>query len=188
MSGMAAAARIACGGLALALLVPHAIAQLAAQERRSAQELIERLQQIQGQVEPGAAQPVPGEASSADELNRQIEATQQRSLGQSTPDQQPALGEDEVRRVVREGLGVDVLSVTLVERDGQPVYALTVMNPPGNYNGALMVRTLLVDGATGALLGQVPQTPRAGDPDLSPGAPAAGFDRSGLEIRRRTHR
>ena len=188
MSGTAVAARIACGGLAIALLVPHVLAPVAAQEQTRAQELIERLQQIQGQLEPGAAQPVQGQPARADELIRQIEAIQQRSLAESAPDQQPALGEEEVRRLVREGLGVDVLSAELVERDGQPVYALTVMNPPGNYNGAFMVRTLLVDGATGGLLGQVPDTPRAGDPDLSPGAPAAGFDGSGLEIRRRSHR
>ena len=76
MRGSAAAARIACGGLALALLVPHAIAPAAAQEQTSAQALIERLQQIQGQLEPGAAQPAHGRASRADDLIRQIEAIQ----------------------------------------------------------------------------------------------------------------
>ena len=89
---------------------------------------------------------------------------------------------------MHDGLGVDVLRAELVERDGQPVYAVTVMNPPGNYNGAFMVRTLLVDGATGGLLGEVPQTPRAAAPDLTQDAPAAGFDGSGPEIRRRSHR
>jgi uncharacterized membrane protein YkoI len=188
MRGIAAAAPIACGGLALALLVAHAIAPVAAQEQTGAQGLIERLQQIQGQLEPGAAQPMQGEPARADELIRQLEGIQQQSLADAAPDQQPALGEDEVRRLVQEGLGVDVLSAELVERDGQPVYALTVMNPPGNYNGAFMVRTLLVDGATGGLLGQVPHTPRAAAPQLTQDAPAAGPDGSGLEIRRRTHR
>ena len=75
-----------------------------------------------------------------------------------------------------------------MERDGQPVYALTVMNPPGNYNAAFMVRTLLVDGATGGLLGEVPHTPRAAAPDLTQDTRAAGPDGSGLEIRRRTYR
>jgi uncharacterized membrane protein YkoI len=187
MSGIAAAARIACGGLALALLAPYAMAPVHAQERTSAQALIERLQQIQGQLGPGAAQPDQGQPARADELVRQIEAMRQ-SVTEAAADRQPALGEEEVRRLVREGLGVDVLSVELVERGGRPVYALTVMNPPGNYNGAFQVGTLLVDGATGGLLGQVPHTPRAGDPDLSPGAPAVGFDGSGLEIRRRSHR
>jgi uncharacterized membrane protein YkoI len=187
MTSLAPSARLACGGLVLALLVPDAIASVAAQERTSAEGLLERLQQSYGRLEPGAAQP-QGKPKRADELVRQLEAIQQQPLADSATDRQPALGEDEVRRLVREGLGVDVLSIELVERDGQSVYALTVMNPPGNYNGALMVRTLLVDGATGGLLGQVPQTPRAGDPDLSPGPPAAGFDGSGPEIRRRSHR
>jgi uncharacterized membrane protein YkoI len=188
MSGMAVAARIACGGLALALLVPHATLPVAAQEQTGAPALIERLQRIQGQLESGEAEPAQGRPSRADELVRQIEAIQQQSLGEVPTDQQPALGEDEVRELVREGLGVDVLRVEMVERGGRPVYALTVMNPPGNYNGAFQVATLLIDGATGGLLGQVPHTPRAGDPGLSPGAPAAGFEGSGLEIRRRSHR
>jgi hypothetical protein len=188
VTGVAAAARIVSGGLALGLLVLHAIAPLEAQEQRSAQELIERLQQIQGQLEPGAGQTVQGQPARADEIIRQIEAIKQQTLVDAAADQQPELSEDEVRRLVRDGLGVDVLRVEVVERGGRPVYALTVMNPPGNYNGAFQVATLLIDGATGGLLGQVPHTPRAGDPALSPGAPAVGFDGSGLEIRRRTHR
>jgi uncharacterized membrane protein YkoI len=183
---MAAAVRIACGGLGLALLMPQALVPAAAQEQPSARALIERLQQIQGQLEPGAAQPVQGQPSRADELIRQIEVIQQQSLADAATDLQPAVGEDEVQRLVREGLGVEVLSTELVERDGQPVYALTVMNPPGNYNGAFMVRTLLVDGATGGLLGEVPHTPRAAAPH--PDSRAAGPDDSGLEIRRRTYR
>ena len=187
MRDMAATARIACGGLALALLVPHAIIRVDAQEQTSAQALIERLQQIQGQLGPGAAQPVQGQPARADELIRQIEVIQQQSLADAATDQ-PALGEDEVRRLVRDGLGVDVLRAELVEREGRPVYALTVMNPAGNDNAAFMVRTLLVDGATGGLLGEVPHTPRAAAPHLTQGAPAAGPDGGGLEIRRRTFR
>jgi uncharacterized membrane protein YkoI len=188
MSGIAAAVRIARGGLALALMMAHASAPATAQERTSAQELIEQLQQIQGQVEPGGAQQVQEQPAGADEPTRQLEAIQQQSLAQSAPDQPPALSEEEVRRLVQEGLGVDVLSAELVERDGQPVYALTVMNPPGDYNGAFMVRTLLVDRATGGLLGEVPHTPRAAAPHLIQDAPAAGFEGSGPEIRRRSHR
>lgn len=187
MRGIAAAARITCGALALALLLPRAPAPAAAQEQTGAQPLIERLQQIQGQLERGAAQPVQGQRSRVDELLRRIEVIQQDSLGDAVTDRQPALGEDEVRRLVREGLGVDVLSAELVEREGQPVYALTVMNPPGNYNGAFMVRTLLVDGATGGLLGEVPHTPRVAAPQTQD-TRAAGPDGSGLEIRRRTYR
>jgi len=188
MRSIAPGALVACGGLVFALLVPHALAPAAAQEQTGAQALIERLQQIQGQLERGAAQPVQGQPAHADELIRQIEVIQQESLADAATDRQPELGEDEVRRLVRDGLGVDVLRAELVEQDGQPVYALTVMNPAGNDNAAFMVRTLLVDGATGGLLGEVPHTPRAAAPHLTQGAPAAGPDGGGLEIRRRTFR
>jgi hypothetical protein len=166
----AAAARIAGGSLALALLA-LATAPVDAQEPTSAQKLVERLQQIQGQLQPGAAQAEQGKPAGAAEL-----------------DQKPALGEEEVRRLVREGLGVEVLSIKTVEHAGRPAYAVTVMNPPGNYNGALQVATLLVDGASGALVGQVPHTPRASEPDALASSGAAGPDGSGLEIRRRTYR
>jgi uncharacterized membrane protein YkoI len=188
MRTLAPKALLACGRIVLPLLVAHGIAPVAAQEQTGAQELLQRLQQIQGQLEPGGAEPVQGEPGRADELIRQIEAIRQQSLGTTAPEEQPALGEDEVRRLVREGLGVDVLSAELVERDGRPVYALTVMNPPGDYNGAMMVRTLLVDGATGGLLGQVPAAPRAASEPGSGLSRAAGLEGSGPEARRRTYR
>jgi uncharacterized membrane protein YkoI len=187
MTSLAPRALLACGALALALLMAQGM-PVAGQERPSAQELLERLQQIQGQLEPGGAQPVQGEPGRADELIGQIEAIRQQSLGTTAPEEEPALGEDEVRRLVREGLGVDILSAELVERDGRPVYVLTVMNPPGDYNGALMVRRLLVDSATGGLLEQIPDAPRTASPHQTQAAPAGGFDGSGPEIRRRTHR
>ena len=183
MRGIAAAPRRAWAVLALALIAAPGMAQ----EQTSAPALMERLQQIQGQLQ-GGGQPTQGQPSRADELVRRIEAMRQQSAGEAAADRQPALGEQEVRKLVQDGLGVDVLSVEVVEQGGRPVYALTVMNPPGNYNGAFQVATLLVDGATGGLLGQVPHTPRASDPDLAPGPPAAGFDGSGPEIRRRSHR
>jgi uncharacterized membrane protein YkoI len=148
--------------------------------------LTERLKQIQAEIarpEP-AAEPTP----SAEELIRDIQVIE-RQLRSDADGQRPALSEEEVRSLVREGLGVEVLKAEMVERDGRQVYALTVMNPPGNYNDAFMVRTLLVDGATGGLLGEVRDTPRTGATDVAPSAPAAGpRDGGGLEIRRRTHR
>jgi hypothetical protein len=95
------------------------------------------------------------------------------------------LGEDEVQSLVAEGFGVEILSVEATESEGRPAYAVTVMNPPGNDNSAFAVETLLIDGATGGLLGKVPQTPRVAAPGPSG---RSDFDRSGLEIRRRTHR
>ena len=121
MSGIAAAARVAYGGLALAFLAPHGTPPVQAQEQTSAPALVERLRQIQGQLGPGAAPPAQGQPARADELIRQIEAIRQQSLASSATGRPPALGEEEVRALVREGLGVDVLSARLVERDGQPV-------------------------------------------------------------------
>ena len=183
MRSSAAVAGIAGGGLALALLLAHAIAPAAAQEQPSAQTLTERLQQVQGQLEPGAAQPVPGQPSRAE-----VVPPGQQAVSPGAAGQQPALGEAEVRRLVREGLGVEVLRAELTEHDGRPVYAVTVMNPSGDYNGALMVSTLLVDGASGALLGPLPPTPQTSAPDLAPALGAPGPEGSGLEIRRRTYR
>jgi uncharacterized membrane protein YkoI len=184
----AAAARTVCRALALVLLLPLAIIPAAAQEQSSAQALIERLQQIQGRLEGGAAQAAQRQPARADDLIQQVQVIRQQSLAAAATEQRPALDADEVQRLVREGLGVDVLRVELVEHDGQPVYALTVMNPPGDDNAAFMVRTLLVDGATGGLLGEVPHTPRAAAPDLTSDTRTSGFDGSGLEIRRRTYR
>lgn len=183
MRGSLGTVGIACCGLVL--LGPPALGPLAAQERTSEQALIERLRQIQDQLKSGQSPAEPSHR--ADELIREIEVIEQQ-LQSETTTQGPALSEDEVRSLVREGLGVDVLKAETIERDGRQVYALTVMNPPGDYNGAFMVRTVLIDGTTGGLLGEVPHTPRAGATELSPGAPAAGPDSRGPEIRRRTYR
>lgn len=101
---------------------------------------------------------------------------------------QPGIGEDEMRAIVRESLGVEILHVEVVERDGEPAYAITVMNPPGNQNDALRVATLLFDGATGSLLGQQPAAPRTDAPGLSTATTPSGFESGGQEIRRRTLR
>jgi hypothetical protein len=152
-------ATVGVAGCGLVLLGPHAVLRPAAQEPSSELQLIERLRQIEAETlrpEPAAA-PTPA----AEELIRDVQAIE-RQLRSDADGERPALNEEEVRSLLREGLGVEVLKAEMVERDGRQVYALTVMNPPGDYNGAFMVRTLLVDGTTGALLGAVPQTPRTG--------------------------
>ena len=100
----------------------------------------------------------------------------------------PEIGEDEMRAIVAESLGVEILRVEVVERDGEPAYAITVMNPGGDRNDALRVATLLFDGASGSLLGQQPSAPRADAPDLSTALTPGGFESGGQEIRRRTLR
>ncbi len=125
------------------------------------------------------------QAQSADDLVdriRQIQAEQQ-----AAP-QAPALGEDEIRAIVAESLGVEILAVEVVEHDGAAAYAITVMNPPGNRNDAFQVATLLFDGATGSLLGQQPTAPRVAAPAAVTAPPPHGFAGSGPEIRRRSVR
>ena len=84
-------------------------------------------------------------------------------------------------------MGVEVLSVDRVAAGARPAYALKVMNPPGNYNAAFRVVTLLVDGDSGAVLGEIRTPPSAETPDAFPGRREAG-ERGGLELRRRSHR
>jgi hypothetical protein len=178
-------ATVGVAGCGLALLAPLAVLRAATQEQTSEQALIERLRQSQGEI--GRTQPPGAPARPAEELIQEIEVIE-RQLRSGTPGQRLGLSEEEVRGLVSEGLGVEVLKAETVEHEGRQVYAVTVMNPPGNYDGALMVRTLLVDRTTGGLLGEVPHTPRTAATDVAPSAPAAGPDGGGREIRRRTHR
>jgi hypothetical protein len=101
---------------------------------------------------------------------------------------QPDLGEDEMRAIVAESLGVEILSVEVVEHDGEPAYAITVMSPQADRNDAFRVATLLFDGASGALLGQRSAAPHAEAPDLSTAPVPSGFESGGQEIRRRSLR
>ena len=131
----------------------------------SAQDLVDRIRQIQG--ETAASQP----------------------SGQPEPATlQPDLGEDEMRAIVGESLGVEILHVEVVEHDGEPAYAMTVMNPGGDQNDAFRVATLLFDGTSGSLLGQQSAVPRADAPGLSSAPTPSGFESGGQEIRRRTWR
>lgn len=180
------AALAACCALTYALLMSAGALPAAAQEAPSAEALLERLRQIEGELRPGAR---PPEApSSAEELIGRIRVIEEDLRTATDAAMSPALSEDEVRTLVQDSLGVEVLRAELLERDGQPVYALTVMNPPGNYNSAFMVRTILIDGMTGGIVGEVPQVPRTAASDLATSAVTSGPDGNGLEIRRRTYR
>ena len=63
-----------------------------------------------------------------------------------------------------------MLGIEQVEAEGGPRYAVKVMNPPGNYNAAFMVTTLLVDAASGEILGEA-------DGSAPRPAPASGESR-----------
>jgi hypothetical protein len=61
---------------------------------------------------------------------------------------------DKVSADIAQRYGVSVLKVTPTEIDGHAAYAVVVMNPGGDDNGAFKVSTLLVDAASGELLPQ----------------------------------
>jgi hypothetical protein len=138
-------------------------------QEQSADDLIDRIRQIQGEIESG------GQAPPRQDMDAQAAL-------------RPELGEDEIRAIVRQSLGVEILRVEVVEHEGAPAYAITVMNPGGDRNDAFRVATLLFDGATGSLLGQQSPAPRTAAPELSTAPTPSGFESGGREIRRRTSR
>ena len=175
------------GWLVVAALAWPTIAPVDAQELSGEEALIDRIRQIQGQLSPGAARPPQGPAAREQELIERIEVIRQDAQSEAATAARPRLDEDDVRSLVSESFGVEVLGIEAVESAGRPAYAVTVMNPPGDANSAFLVETLLVDGATGGLLGRVPQRPRVA-PDLADFSERIDPEGSGLEIRRRTHR
>jgi hypothetical protein len=90
----------------------------------------------------------------------------------------------QIEQQIGERLGVQVLSVEPVEPNGDPRYAVKVMNPPGNYNGAFLVSTLLVDAVSGEVVGEAGPEGGLVRPIQVPASDAE----SGLEARRRTYR
>jgi hypothetical protein len=98
------------------------------------------------------------------------------------------LPEDRIAKQVAEKLGVQVLKVTATDAKDPPTYAVRVMNPPGNDNSAFVVSTLLVDAATGAILGQVHPVPSAARPDAMPLSRTPEDADGGRDLRRRTFR
>ena len=71
---------------------------------------------------------------------------------------------DEVKAAIEREYGVRVLRIVEVERAGGTVYAVTVMNPGGDFDEAFQVNTLAVDPDTGALILQDRPGPGAGMP------------------------
>lgn len=65
-----------------------------------------------------------------------------------------AMSADEIKSRIEKEYGVRVLKVVPVEENGRMSFAVTVMNPGGDYNSAFMVTTLEVDAKTGELVPQ----------------------------------
>jgi hypothetical protein len=176
------------GALMLAVLALQPIVGAIAQQPTRDEALAERLRQIQGQLTAGTAEPTGAAVTPKQQSIEQFEAVQSDHASDASTGTGPTLGEDQVRSLVSEGLGVEVLNIEAIESEGRPAYAVTVMEPAGNVNGALAVETLLVDGATGGLLGGVPQAPRTAGATMAEAPGRAAPDSTGPEIRRRTHR
>ena len=85
---------------------------------------------------------------------------------------------EEVASRIAAAYGVEVLEVRRRDLVGGPAYAVKVMTPPGDSNAALMVRTLMVDAATGELIPQFRHRTFGyqdrGRPKLEPDNPTAG--------------
>jgi hypothetical protein len=98
----------------------------------------------------------------------------------------PALPDQALAKRLAEQLGVRVLSMTPTGAKDPPTYAVRVMNPPGDANGALLVSTLLVDATTGKVLGQIQSVPSAARPDAMPPTRTPEDADGGRDLRRRT--
>ena len=100
---------------------------------------------------------------------------------------QGVLSPEVVSERIEATFGVRVLRVRRAENAGRSSYAVTVMNPGGNYNEAYQVSTLMVEPESGELISQFRHLPAGYR--LS-GAPLNSIttDGDGAVIRRLTHR
>lgn len=68
--------------------------------------------------------------------------------------------EREIIGKIERDFGVQVLNVGPAKDMGRDVLAVTVINPPGNFNEALQVNTIAVDARSGNLVPVVVETPQ----------------------------
>lgn len=109
------------------------------------------------------------------------------ALGGSPASAQQLTAEAASQRVA-ETYGVEALRVREMRAaDGRPAYAVTVMSPGGDVNGAFQVTTLLVDARTGELISQFRHTPTGHELSGAPSnVPPTEVD--GPALRRRSTR
>ena len=109
------------------------------------------------------------------------------SLGGTPASAQQLTGEAAAQKVA-ETYGVEALRVQEMRAaDGRPAYAVTVMAPGGDFNGAFQVTTLLVDARTGELISQYRHTPTGHEFSGAPSnVPPTEVD--GPALRRRSNR
>jgi hypothetical protein len=94
---------------------------------------------------------------------------------------------DKVAADIAKRYGVNVLKVTPIKIDDRDGYAVLVMNPGGNDNGAFEVSTLIVDAASGTLVPQFAHHSSGYALPPSPDTATPGND-SGPSIRSMTSR
>jgi hypothetical protein len=95
---------------------------------------------------------------------------------------------EQIAKQIAEKLGVQVLGVAPTDAKDPPTYAVRVMNPAGNDNGAFVVSTLLVDASSGAILGEAHPVPSAARPDAMSLTRTPEDADGGRDLRRRTFR
>jgi len=62
--------------------------------------------------------------------------------------------QDQVKRQLQEAYGVSILRIQIIENRGKSAFAVTMMNPPGNFNEAYQVSTIVIDRKTGKPMSQ----------------------------------
>ncbi len=78
-----------------------------------------------------------------------------------------ALSADQVKRQVETRYGVKVLRIKPMTEQGRSAFAVTIMNPGGDFNEAFQVNTIVIDAETGRPIIQYRQGPGG----LRPAAP-----------------
>ena len=79
-----------------------------------------------------------------------------------------ALSADQVRRQVETRYGVKVLRIKPMTEQGRSAFAVTIMNPGGDFNEAFQVNTIVIDAETGRPIVQYRQGPGGLEPAAAP--------------------
>ena len=79
-----------------------------------------------------------------------------------------ALSADQVKRQVETRYGVKVLRIRPMTEQGRSAFAVTIMNPGGDFNEAFQVNAIVIDAETGRPIIQSRQGPGGLEPAAAP--------------------
>ena len=79
-----------------------------------------------------------------------------------------ALSADQVKRQVEARYGVKVLRIKPMTEQGRSAFAVTIMNPGGDFNEAFQVNTIVIDAESGRPIVQYRQGPGGLEPAAAP--------------------